>query len=79
MDKNAFYRALKQDCLDCHFEEIRPKAKDGKRLCYLLLPELETAQEKFNQLQGFKYSYVEEEEEDWESGDESSDESSDEE
>ena len=68
MDKNAFFRSLKQDCLDSLLNEVRPKASDdGKRVSYIMLPPIEECQDMFNKIQGFNYKYQEEEEEDWDS------------
>ena len=67
MEKDPFLKALKNDCLDSRFKEVRPKPQaDGKRPTFQELPALEEAQEMFNKLQGFEYSYTDAEEDDWE-------------
>jgi hypothetical protein len=68
MDKNAFFRSLKQDCLDSLLDEVRPKGNDdGKRVSYIVLPIIEECQDMFNKIQGFNYKYQEDEDEDWDS------------
>ena len=67
MEKDPFLKALKNDCLDSLFKEVRPKPQaDGKRPTFQELPALEEAQEMFNKLQGFEYSYTDAEEDEWE-------------
>jgi hypothetical protein len=78
MDKSAFFRSLKHDCLDTLLEEVRPKAGgEHKRISYILFPPIEQCQDMFNRLQGYAYTYQEEETEDWDDGGDSSEDSED--
>ena len=56
---NAFYRELKKNCLADLFKTIRPRPKDGKseRPEYLVLPSLDDARKKWNEIQLFDYKY----------------------
>ena len=66
MEKTTFLKALKNDCLDSWFKDVKPKSQsDGKRPTYLKLPSIEEAQAMFNKLQGFEYAYNDGDEDDW--------------
>ena len=66
---SAFYRELKQNCLGDLYKEIRPKNKNKEyktdRPAFLVLPTLEQAREKWNELQEYDYQW-EDEDDDWE-------------
>ena len=66
---SAFWRELKQNCLGDLYKEIRPKNKDKdyktERPSFLVLPTLEEAREKWNEIQQFDYNW-EEEDDEWE-------------
>jgi hypothetical protein len=66
---SAFYRELKQNCLGELYKEIRPnnKNKDYKteRPAFLVLPTLEEARAKWNELQEYDYEWADEDDE-WE-------------
>ena len=65
----AFYRELKQNCLGDLYREIRPKNKDkdykAERPAFLVLPSLEEARAKWNELQDYDYKWLDEDDE-WE-------------
>ena len=54
---SAFYRELKQNCLGDLYQEITPKNKDkdykAERPAFLVLPSLEVARAKWNELQEY--------------------------
>ena len=54
---NSFYRDLRKNCLGELYEEIRPRVKSGSRPTYIILPELDVAREKWNELQEYNYTY----------------------
>ena len=66
---SAFYRELKQNCLGDLYKEIRPKNKDkdykAERPAFLVLPSLEEARAKWNELQDYDYEWFDEDDE-WE-------------
>ena len=66
---SAFYRELKQNCLGDLYKEIRPKNKDkdykAERPAFLVLPSLEEARAKWNELQEYDYEWFDEDD-DWE-------------
>ena len=66
---SAFWSELKQNCLGDLYKEIRPKNKDKdyktERPSFLVLPTLEEAREKWNEIQQFDYNW-EEEDDEWE-------------
>ena len=66
---SAFYRELKQNCLGDLYKEIRPKNKNkdykADRPSFLVLPSLEEARAKWNELQEYDYEWLDEEDE-WE-------------
>lgn len=66
---SAFYRELKQNCLGDLYKEIRPKNKDkdykAERPAFLVLPSLEEARAKWNELQEYDYEWLDEDD-DWE-------------
>ncbi len=66
---SAFYRELKQNCLGDLYKEIRPKNKDkdykAERPAFLVLPTLEEARAKWNELQEYDYEWFDEDDE-WE-------------
>jgi hypothetical protein len=66
---SAFYRELKQNCLGDLYKEIRPKNKDkdykADRPAFLVLPSLEEARAKWNELQEYDYEWFDEDD-DWE-------------
>ena len=66
---SAFYRELKQNCLGDLYKEIRPKNKDkdykAERPAFLVLPSLEEARAKWNELQEYDYEWFDEDDE-WE-------------
>lgn len=66
---SAFWRELKQNCLGDLYKEIRPKNKDKdyktERPSFLVLPSLEDARAKWNEIQQFDYNW-EEEDDEWE-------------
>jgi hypothetical protein len=66
---SAFYRELKQNCLGDLYKEIRPKNKNkdykAERPAFLVLPSLEEARAKWNELQDYDYEWFDEDDE-WE-------------
>jgi len=66
---SAFYRELKQNCLGDLYKEIRPKNKNKEykteRPSFLVLPSLEEARAKWNQLQEYDYEWADDDDE-WE-------------
>jgi len=66
---STFYRELKQNCLGDLYKEIRPKNKDkdykAERPAFLVLPSLEEARAKWNELQEYDYEWFDEDDE-WE-------------
>ena len=54
---NHFYKDLGKFCLDNLLVEKKLNSEDGRRSRYIILPPLEKAQEKFNQLQQYNYNY----------------------
>jgi len=66
---SAFYRELKQNCLGDLYKEIRPKNKNKdyktERPSFLVLPSLEEARAKWNELQEYDYEWADDDD-DWE-------------
>lgn len=66
---SAFYRELKQNCLGELYKEIRPKNKNkdykAERPAFLVLPSLEEARAKWNEIQEYDYEWFDEDD-DWE-------------
>mgnify|MGYP000680898466 FL=1 len=58
---NSFYRELKKNCLDDLYDEIRPRVKSGSRPTYIILPAIEDARAKWNELQEYNYTYDDDE------------------
>ena len=59
---NSFYRELKKNCLDDLYDEIRPRVKSGSRPTYIILPAIEDARAKWNELQEYNYTYDDDDE-----------------
>ena len=53
---SAFYRELQKNCLEKLYNEIRVQKKKERRI-YVLLPDIDVAREKWNELQEFDYDY----------------------
>ena len=66
---SAFWRELKQNCLGDLYKEIRPNKKNTNyktdRPSFLVLPTLEEAREKWNELQEYEYEW-QDDDDDWE-------------